>query len=128
MATISLTVGEAKQWLEDALADGWVETDRGWENYYILEREGWAAHINTNSVALRGRERITVGSVTVWGPDELQILVPVHYNWQWMQDALKICEECGHVGETVRLGFAGRVCPECRKKLVDKVEYPGWCN
>jgi hypothetical protein len=63
-----------------------------------------------------------------YGPDSLALELPASYDFAQMQDNLRKCGECGAVGDTVSLGFAGRVCPECRAKLVPTVEYPGWTN
>ena len=137
MTTLSLTVDEAKQWMHDALNDGWRNTTGHFNGTMkMLERDGWTAYVDLDSVALdvgqathwKDMKRVKVGTVTIWGPDGLQILPWSIYNWDKIVEGLRICEECGKMGETVRLGFAGRVCPECRARLVDKVEFPGWCD
>lgn len=63
-----------------------------------------------------------------YGPDSLALKLPSSYDFAQMQANLRLCEECGAVGNTVRLGFAGRVCSACHAKLAPIVEYPGWTN
>ena len=40
----------------------------------------------------------------------------------------RICFNCNKTGDTVRVGFAGRVCPACRVELAPELEGPGWTN
>ena len=108
-----------KTWAEAAIADGWKSepmytnsTDK-----FKLHRDGFICHVYYGD------------NIAVWGPDGLALEIPDTYNWDELVANLKLCAYCGDmVYRPVRLGFAGRACIECRVKLVDKIEYPGWCD
>lgn len=110
------------RWIEAAYTAGW-SMRRTYDNEPIeqactLERDGWKAmaFLRPNNVSL-----------SVWGPDGLAIALTKEYDEQRLQAALRICSRCGTEDvETVRLGFAGRVCAPCRVKHAPDVERPGW--
>ena len=112
------------KWIESCVADGWSKL-RIYPNTSSesvkLERDGFSIHIYDQH-SLGG------GSISAWGPDQLCLELPDEYDWDAIQAAVNLCSECNYIGPTVRLGFAKRVCKECRTRLVDKYEYPGWCN
>jgi hypothetical protein len=70
-------------------------------------------------------------SISIWGPDGLALEVEETYSWENLQKLLRRCAYCNASGvETIRIGFAGRCCSDCRQntELVNKIEYPGWTN
>jgi len=110
---------------EALLADGWSSAAIYASQFDPTKsarftRDGWKIAVYRAADSL-GRD-----SISAWGPDGLAIDVPAVYSWEALQTALLVCGGCDAVGKTVRLGFAGRVCPACREKYVARVEYPGW--
>ena len=110
-------------------ADGWVS-----ERIYPKSGDGefdpskstkWARE-GFNVSIYRKADALSPDHVCGWGPDGLALDLSKSYSWQMVQDALKVCSNCGAVGPTVRVGFAGRVCPACRVILAPRIEYPGW--
>lgn len=112
-----MTLEDARAWREAAIRDGWTITPL----YHGADIDRSARLTKRGFVAL-----IIDGSLIMWGPDGLAIEVPRQYSWIAIVAGLSVCEKCGREGKTVRLGFAGRVCPECRNRLAPKVEYRGW--
>jgi len=110
---------KGNRWIESCTADGWqvLEVDG---HFTKLFREGYIMHVYSKSVFGK--------AVSAWGPDRLALELPEEYDWEVMQANVNLCSMCGLVGLTMRLGFAGRVCLECRKANVARVEYPGWCS
>lgn len=117
---------ECEAWRNAAIADGWLHKptyakSEGEDRHCTLNREGYTAMINA-----RDNRQC---NVMLWGPDGLVIEPPNPYDWELITYRTHICEYCNQWFEkTVRIGFAGRCCPECRKKHVAEIEYPGWCN
>lgn len=125
-----------REWAADAIADGWkaevlykLEQE---DQSTRLEKDGFVAHIISREPHPRtkhlGEQRYYEAGIAIWGPDRLAIEPPETYNWQAIVDGLRVCQECKRIGETVQIGFAGRVCPTCREILKPKIEYPGWYN
>ena len=119
------TLKEAQTWRDEAIADGWshspIYKHEAEDTACHLEREGFVA-----SVYVRNERGC---HVCVWGPDTLAIEPPNPYDWNLVVYRTHICAYCGnYFDKTVRIGFAGRCCPECRKKHLAEVEYPGWTN
>jgi len=112
---------DVEQWKADALADGWVQGER--KEQYIKERFYATINLRPETDMLKA-----YCNVSIWGPDDLHIPVSYPYSWGKLQESLTICTICGKVGETVRLAFCNRVCPECRAKNLDEYERPGWCD
>ena len=110
---------KGNRWIESCTADGWqvLEVDG---HFTKLFREGYIIHVYSKSICGE--------SVSAWGPDQLALELPEEYDWETIQVNVNHCSECDYIGHTVRLGFANRVCPECRVRLIDKYEYPGWTN
>ena len=110
---------KGNRWIESCTADGWqvLEVDG---HFTKLFREGYIIHVYSKSICGE--------AVSAWGPDRLALELPEEYDWEIMQANVNLCSMCPRVGPTMRLGFAGRVCLECRKANVARVEYPGWCN
>ena len=110
-------------WRTAAIADGWEHSP-----IYKLEAEETATLLKKKGFTVQVYLRDNSSSIAMWGPDDLAIPVTFPYNFEQIKKALNICTECNIEGQTVRIGFAGRVCPKCRKKLVPTVEYSGWCD
>ena len=112
------------RWIESCVGDGWSKLSVypfSSSETVKLERDGFVIHVYDQH-SLGG------GSVAAWGPDKLCLELPDEYDWEAIQAAVSLCSECDYIGVTVRLGFAQRVCPKCRARLIDKYEYPGWCS
>ena len=120
-----MTQEEVLRWVVNAVSDGWTIKPT-----YSHEDMARAASLGKNDykALTLARQDDRGGSVSVWGPDRLAIEVPFPYDWNAIVAGTKICCYCSMVGDTVRIGFAGRCCPKCREEHKAKVEYPGWCN
>jgi len=121
-----MTLAEVKAWVAAAKADGWscegtYEPNESVEHAATLKRDGF--HVLT---IMRSE---TQASISAWGPDELHIEVPVIYDFDELRAGVNRCGYCGDRRKpTVRIGFAGRCCQECREKNVEFVETTGWYN
>ena len=112
------------KWIESCVADHWeklVVYPNSSSESVRLTRDGYL-------ICIYGPTSMGGGSISAWGPDQLALELPEEYDWNAIQAAVNHCSECDYIGHTVRLGFAKRVCPECRVRLIDKYEYPGWTN
>lgn len=67
-------------------------------------------------------------TLNVWAPDDLAVDITAEYDWLAIKMSTRHCGYCKKVGRTVRIGFAGRCCPECREKYKAVVEYRGWAD
>ena len=67
-------------------------------------------------------------SINAWAPDTLAVNVPDAVDVAALRANVDKCGYCRKRGPTVRLGFAGRACPECRAAKAPTVERPGWCD
>lgn len=116
---------EVIAWREAALADGWthepIYKNEAEETAMQLDKEGFHAQVYL-------RENPSDFCLAVWGPDRLAIEPPVVYNFEGIKRLVNVCEKCSKEGPTVRLAFANRVCPDCRKKFAPTYEAPGWCD
>lgn len=122
------------QWRADAIASGWT-----WEQTYANEAPdramrlhgpgGWVAQTLARTVQRfngYGATRPTA-EITVWGPDGLQVPVPLLFDMDALTKALTTCSHCQTEGvATTRVGFAGRYCDPCAVKARPVVEAPGW--
>ena len=100
-----------------------------------LVADGWSRKVDSNLCEYKRDGFVILVAtlrhgldISIWGDDSLAIEPPEVYSFDELKRLMTVCGECGVVGKTVRLGFAGRVCPDCRKRLAPTVEYPGWCN
>ena len=121
-----MNTNKYEQWYSDLVEDGWDHTPiykkvSGPDISTEFHKDGFTIHIYRKGDAISD-------SISAWGPDILAIRLPESYNFEALQDALKVCDYCGSVGETKRIGFAGRVCEQCHKENVARVEYRGWNN
>jgi hypothetical protein len=121
---------DAAEYQAALLADGWkasaIYKRDGHQEYdpgrsARFERDGFIVTFYSQNDSLSNTR-------CAYGPDRLALELPASYDFAQMQANLRKCEECGAIGDTVSLGFAGRVCPACRAKLAPTVEYPGWTN
>jgi len=115
---------KGQKWIESCVADGWdkLQVYPGSASESTrLTKEGFI-------ISVYDHHSIGGGDVAAWGPDKLCLELPDEYDWEAIQAAVSHCSECDYVGKTMRLGFAKRVCKECRVRLVEKYEYAGWCN
>ena len=120
-----MTLNEIVAWRDAAVADGWSITptynSEGIDRASTLDRDGWKALILTRS------ERDC--DVVVWSSDRLVVTHGTIYSFEELKRNERLCSNCGSTEiATVRIGFAGRVCPTCREKLKPIIEYSGWCN
>lgn len=122
-------------WVRAAILDGWsVEPTYGgesWRQAATLKKGGFQAQVIMRPKGTKfGRQELLRddASINVWGPDGMAIRLEGSYDWNVITAALTVCNECAKKGPTVRIGFAGRVCAECRKKLAPSIEYPGWTD
>ena len=114
-------------WRDAAEADGWtIEPTYSSElltRAATLKREGYVAMVLTRDYPNGHIE----AHVSVWGPDGLAIIAGFPYSWADVVAGASACSECGAAPvETVRVGFAGRVCKACRPAVAKVAEFPGW--
>lgn len=108
-------------WRNAALEDGWVLIPKfpgvPWKQACTLHREGFV----TLCVTRNGPG----DTLTIWGPDGLQVPTPNPYNWKEMMTGLNICLFCGNETEDPRkLGDGGRACPDCERNNGNRTQ-PG---
>ena len=133
---MKITIKEVRAWVQAAKSDGWaVEA-----TYPPSESEERAAKGTRERFVFQMIARPGVyarpvngsrddASVTVWGPDGLQIAVPSVYSFDKIKAALRRCLGCGKESDGCeRVGFAGRYCPVCIPSQRKVHEYPGWTN
>lgn len=114
------------EWRKALLADGWLPEPIYADEYSDtvsarFTRDGYNVSIFCKPDALSD-------SMSCWGPDDLAITLPDTYDFDAIKTGAELCTSCGKRGKTVRIGFAGRVCPPCRKELAPSIEAPGWTN
>ena len=65
----------------------------------------------------------------MWGPDGMQVVVPVIYDATKLIAGLRACLYCDAQDvPTQRVSFAGRCCATCFSEQKRIQEYPGWTN
>lgn len=152
-------------WRDAAIADGWTfnptyaheDVNRAM-TLQILLASGlkigttslnrlFKTHVISRPNVLEGKDwSLGDGTINVFGPDDLQIKVPLIYpGKQYFVDALVTCQYCGngpnrhyfkdpatgdydlcHPVATYRFSFAGRACRQCIPELQKVHERPGW--
>lgn len=128
------TIKDVRAWVEAARKDGWAisatYSSESVERAAKLEREGWNALAIMRPQGLDGTWPVKdCASLSVWGPDGLQINVPSSYSWKACQEALSLCNVCGQKSKDVeRASFAGRYCNACHKKEAPNLYYRGWAD
>lgn len=117
-----------QKFVADAVADGWMIRPT-----YDTESVNRHATLDREGFKLMAKTRTDVGSwkyetqINGWGPDGLVIRIPDVYSWTAIQDAVRVCDNCGkHVAQTHRYGFAGRCCAECLPAMQKEYECEGW--
>lgn len=130
----------AEQWRNSAVADGWLASPM-YPNSEPSDRatrlkhpDGFVAQVLTrNNVTSPpqhgpGKWKYEAG-VHVWGPDGLAVIAGWVYDMNQLRNGLTSCHYCKASDvPTVRVGFAGRVCSDCRTEVAKVVERPGWDN
>lgn len=131
---MTMTLESVHKWVADAIADGWTaEPTYGntepIERAARLTRDGFVVQAITRPKGPPQWAAKDEVKLSVWGPDDLAVKAPATYSMAELQRQLHVCGECnGEFEKIVRLGFAGRVCPECRVRLAPTVEHKGWCD
>ena len=141
------TAQSIQAWYDAAIADGWKLTDihcspdnPSINTYWRLEHfavfgdqarkdknDKWIAtstHYNLLTPTSLGQT--FVGSIGVWAPDGLVVDVPYIYDFRYMRVEAHRCNYCKLLGKTVRIGFAGRACPEDHALHLTEIEHAGW--
>lgn len=128
------------RWRAAAVADGWsiAPTYPGTEpadRAARLSRDGFTIQILTRDMlawfeagkqSWKPKVRYSL-SITIWGPDGLQIDPPHEYDGAAIIAGLRHCMNCGADDvETQRFSFAGRCCAACRPEMSRLTEQPGW--
>lgn len=114
-----------------AVADGWVIEPlykvESVENAAKLTTGKWVMHVYTRAHT-ESSMRIDT-SISIWGPDQLQVEPPDVYDMDEIKRRLRRCNYCTCDNLDVqRVGFAGRCCRECLPAMRKKYEFPGWTN
>lgn len=126
-----IETAKVRKFISDAIEDGW-DISQTYEHESIdracrLQKEGYLI-----SFIIRPKENSKLNnvlSVSGWADDRLVISVPQVYSWSDIINAKSKCNYCTKEGvETVRVGFAGRICKECESTVKPKVEFPGWTD
>jgi hypothetical protein len=120
----------ANAYREAAVNDGWeIEPTHAHEpitSCATLKKNDFVMMINTRTE--QGKWKY-VASVHIWGPDKKAIEPGDIYNWNYIQNGLSRCNNCGV--ENVKIfqySFAGRCCEACLPEMRKQHEYPGWTN
>ena len=124
---------EAVQAYRDAaIADGWTSEptykDESAHRACKLHKGGFVMMVLTREHRPGGPSAYEV-QVHLWGPDGLAIKPEAPYNWDQINEGLRVCDWCGATGVyTERVGFANRVCARCAPEARRKIEVPGWSD
>lgn len=116
-----------------AITDGWNARPtykiEGQDRACTLERDGFTIMLISRADATREGKMLYFASISIWGPDGLAIEPPTEYSFDEIRARVRWCSECGEKNvDTMRVGFAGRVCSKCLPAAKKKHEYPGWCD
>lgn len=125
-------VDVATAWRLDALQDGWHQEptypSEPAEHAFRLTRDGFLVQ----GLARPGQEErepwtLPTASITIWGPDKLQVRAPLPYSFERIVAGVRHCHSCeAEDVDTKRLAFAGRVCLKCHDAEWAKLP-PNWC-
>lgn len=116
-----------------AVNDGWsirptYPNHESVDRSATMNREGYTMMILTRDPA-SGPKWLYEAQISIWGPDGLAITPPDGYDFAEIEKGLRFCYDCNqYVERTVRVGFAGRVCPACLPAARLRDEKPGWCD
>ncbi len=122
---------------DDAVKDGWsikptYDNLESVDSASKLSKDGFIMSILTRTedlVKYPNIKDLYDAEIYIWGPDELRIEVPDHYDMELIKKNMRKCSNCGKfVDETVCYSFAGRCCNDCLPALRKEFEKPGWCE
>lgn len=124
-------VALCREWKRAAEADGWLfaptygdheSVDRAFRGF----REGFTIQ----GIARDGDDKmLPSATIHIWGPDSLAVEPPLTYDMNEIRRRVRSCGYCDATDvDTVRVGFAGRVCADCDPKVRPSIERPGWTN
>lgn len=124
---------QIRDWVTTRIREGWSldnssavpasEASPASHESYRLIRNGFKV---LASITNSGGAWTYAGSLHAWGPDGLVVRVGPTVTFAEMQASLLECQRCGKRAETVRIGYANRVCIECREAVRPLVEVEGW--
>ncbi len=125
---------------DEMVADGWSITPTyGSEPADVsatLKRDGFICLLLARDKGsdedrperLKGLKRYET-KISMWGPDGLAIRPPSPYSFEACLASTRSCSACQAKDvDTVRVGFAGRVCKTCLPTERARIERPGWDN
>ncbi len=127
-----------RTWKTAALADGWAIKPTYGEHESVdraasLEKDGY----NEGSIPEKlqkkpeaSRDGESQGQLHYYLRSSLDLESPVTTpGFSRRSEIPKLCSECGQVKpQTSRVGFANRVCDDCKPAAKAKYEKPGWCD
>ncbi len=127
---------QIQKFRDDAVKDGWsikpMYDHESVESASSLSKDGFCMQILTRTDDLNKYPNVKTLyeiSISIWGPDSLQIEPPQEYDMQKIVEGMRFCKHCGKTDvDTFRYSFAGRCCKDCLPALREKHEQPGWCD
>jgi len=120
-----------RQFVRDAIADGWVQTVR-YDNETVdesceLRKDDFVMAVLTRTKGV-GKWKYQA-TVHAWAPDKLTVKLKEKYDWSIFENAQTTCNLCLKTGvKTQRYSFAGRCCADCITQARKDHEQPGWCD
>jgi len=126
-----LLINAALKWRNDAIADGWTcsptYNKESMDRAFTLDHPSGFKAMGIARPA--DKDSMGEGVINVWGPDGMTVSSGRTYDFKKLQAGLRICSVCRTTDvDTVRVGFANRVCNTCLPEAVKRLEYPGWCD
>lgn len=133
----SLTLEVVRQFIQDAIADGWASRPLYSDPEFgiILEKNGMTIHARTEPQGCYGtwpgrgtpNPMTDNASLSAWGSDGLVLQVSAPYDAEALVAAHQVCGCCGATDvETHRYHFAGRACAACLPDAKAKTEVGNW--
>jgi len=126
-----MTLEEVYAWRKAAIADGW-KAEATYQTEDIsramkLTKDGFLVQTLTRPIETNGMRKRSEAVLCGWGPDKLQVHLPVPYDMEKIRKALRRCDHCrAEDVDTQRYSFAGRCCAACLPKMKAIYEKPGW--
>ena len=126
----------AQKFRDDAVKDGWsikpTYDHESVESASSLSKDGFVMMVLTRTCDLNKYtdvKNLYEAKISIWGPDDLSIEVPDHYDMGLIKKEMHKCHHCKkYVDETFRYSFAGGCCKDCLLMMRDKFEKSGWCD
>lgn len=123
---------DALQFRDAAVADHWkiepLYDHESVDSAAKLTREGFVCHVMNREHSPPCKYKYEV-AISLWGPDGMVVIPPYVYSWEAIQKGLRHCHVCqADDRDTVRAGFATRVCGDCVVETRKRLEFPGWCD